>query len=637
MSTGKTWSVELAKLHYRISNWGMGFFDINTDGHVIVKAGSAELDLYALSNHLRERGIGLPVLVRLPHILQHMLSNLSTAFEQAMASCNYAGNYVAAYPIKVNQQASVIRHFDNQSEWPVAFEVGSKAELIACLGLIQKQNQTIICNGYKDEVYIRLALIGVLLGHEVIIVLESLAEFQHVLKQSAELNAQPILGMRVRLSAIAEGNWQNTGGERSKFGLTSNAVLNLVKELKQHNAIKWMQMLHFHMGSQIPSLQHIQSGIQEGMRYFAELTKLGVGFAKLNVGGGLAVDYEGSQSDSYFSMNYSINDYANSIVTNVNAICQAQDIQAPTIFSENGRAMTAYHAVLMTNVIDAEYQQENIMLDDTNLFEHPYSSNQKLKPLVDLSQQIAADIKHVNPGFDHSQSYISVMQIMKEINDDFSDGGISLEERAQVEKIARIAYAQLLRCKDNLAEEYKRDLEEKFIDKYFCNFSLFQSTPDVWGLKQIFPILPLHRLDEPPQRKVRLQDLTCDSDGQIDNYIEDSSIKSYLSLHEVRPQQDYVLGLFLVGAYQEILGDLHNLFGDTNAVNIELNPDGSYKICEEEPGDTIEEILSYVHIDATKMHQTWLDKLSQREVSAKTKELVLQELHAALKVNSYLN
>lgn len=637
MSAPKLWNIESAKLHYRIANWSMGLFDINSMGHITVKAGLTHLDLYELSKQLRQQGIGLPVLVRFPHILQQLLSNLYNAFNQAILSYKYEGDYIAAYPVKVNQQASVIQHFHNQTQWPIAFEVGSKAELIGCLGIIQKQNQIIICNGYKDEAYIRLALIGGLLGHEIVIVLESLVEFQHVLKLSAELNIHPTLGMRARLSSIAEGNWQNTGGKRSKFGLTSNEVLQLLEELKDNNATEWMRMLHFHMGSQIPSLQHIRAGIQEGMRYFTELTELGVKFSRLDIGGGLAVDYEGSYSNSYFSMNYSINDYANTIIDVVNSICQEKGIQAPTILSENGRVMTAYHAVLLTNVIDAEYQQEDVFIDDTYLSQNQYSTNPNVKLLVDLNAHTAVDAQDIERYLDCSKIYDKLIKIMQEIEQGFSSGNISLTDKAHAEKLTNIICRQLLKYRERLPEEYQRELEEKFIDKYFCNFSLFQSTPDVWGLNQIFPILPLHRLKENPQRNVRLHDLTCDSDGRIDSYVEDGSIKSYLSLHEFRPEQDYILGLFLVGAYQEILGDLHNLFGDTHAVNIELNSDGGYQIREEEPGDTIEEILSYVHIDTTIMRQVWLERLTQMKASASIKKFVIQELEASLQANSYLN
>jgi len=633
MSTRDEWDIDSAKLHYRIANWSLDLFDINSQGHVIVRAETTEIDLYDLSVRLRAHGVGLPVLVRFPHILQRLLSELCTAFEQAITFYQYASNFIAAYPIKVNQQSSVIRHFHDQSQWPIAYEVGSKAELIACLGTIEKQNQIIICNGCKDEAYIRLALIGGLLGHEAVIVIESLIEFEHVLKLSAELNIQPVLGMRVRLASIAEGNWQNTGGKWSKFGLTSSEVLQLVQELKKHDAIECMKMLHFHMGSQIPCLQDIRAGVQEGMRYFTELTKLGVEFVKLNVGGGLAVDYEGSNSISYFSKSYSISDYANTIVDVVNSVCRQEGTQAPTIVCENGRIMTAYHAVLLTNVINAEHQQE----DKCGHGEKMSTSNQKLKLLAELSEHISAESEDVDMKFDGSKSYAKLMQLMQEIEKDFCKGKLLLEDKAQSEKIANIIYKQLWKYKDSLSADCKRELDEKCIEKYFCNFSLFQSTPDIWGLKQIFPILPLHQLNDIPQHKVRLHDLTCDSDGQIDRYVEDGSVKSYLSLHEFFPGQDYVLGLFLVGAYQEILGDLHNLFGDTNTVNIELTSDGAYQICEEEPGDSIEEVLAYVHIDASKMPQVWLEKLNQANVSTKTKEFVLRELEASLKTDTYLN
>ncbi len=636
MNSHPHWSIRRARLHYRVLNWGIGFFDINAAGNASTKAGTHELDLYELSADLKDRGIGFPVLVRFPHILQHMLDRLYAAFQKAVVSCNYAGNYIAAYPVKVNQQASVIRYFHHQNRWPVAFEVGSKAELIACMGIMRTRNQTIICNGYKDEAYIRLALTGRLLGHDVIIVLESLAEFQHVLKQSAEISVQPVLGMRVRLSAIAEGKWQNTGGEHSKFGLTAGEVLQLLRELKENHASGWMRMLHFHMGSQIPCLQHIRSGIEEGMRYFTELYGLGIRFTQLNVGGGLAVDYEGSQSNSYFSMDYGIDEYAGSIISSVHSVCLEKGVPAPTVFTENGRAMTAYHAVLITNVIDAEYRQEMVSGANLGFSGGSHTANEKLKALVDICQHIQSSPEGHKGVTDYPHSYTRLIQAVKQVDHAFSHAYISLAEKAYAEKIAQEAYRRMSGYREYLDAGQSSDLEGKLTDKYFCNFSLFQSTPDIWGLNQVFPILPLHHLDTAPTRQVRLHDLTCDSDGQIDRYIEAGSIRSYLSLHEFSPGQDYLIGVFLIGAYQEILGDRHNLFGDTHAVNIELNSDGGYRICERQPGDTIEEVLSYVHIDATEMRQVWRDRLAETNASEQTAGQVLQVLEAALQANSYL-
>ena len=614
----------------------MGFFDINAAGHASTRAGPHELDLYELGADLKERGIGFPVLVRFPHILQHVLGKLYAAFQKAMVSCNYAGNYIAAYPIKVNQQASVIRHFHHQDRWPVAFEVGSKAELIACLGILRTRNRTIICNGYKDEAYIRLALTGRLLGHDVIIVLENPAEFQHVLEQSAEISVQPVLGMRVRLSAIAEGKWQNTGGERSKFGLTSSEVLQLLGELKENHALGWMRMLHFHMGSQIPSLQHIRAGVEEGMRYFTELSGFGIRFTQLNVGGGLAVDYEGSQSNTYFSMDYCMDEYAGSIISMIHSVCLEKGVQAPTVFTENGRAMTAHHAVLITNVIDAECWQESVSGANLDFSDEPHAVNEKLKALVDVCQHIQSSTGERSGVTDYSRSHISLVRAVKQVNHAFSRADISLAEKAYAEKIAHEAYRRLSGYGEDLDADHSSDLEGKLIDKYFCNFSLFQSTPDIWGLNQVFPVLPLHHLEKAPTRQVRLHDLTCDSDGQIDRYIEAGSIRPYLSLHEFRPGQEYLIGIFLIGAYQEILGDLHNLFGDTHAVNIELDSDGGYRICEQQPGDTIEEVLSYVHIDAAEMRRTWQARLGETGASEQTAKRVLQVLEAALQANSYL-
>ena len=628
-----SWSVSKAKTHYRLDKWNMGFFDINSKGNIIVKSESHDLDLFELIQDLKEKGINTPVLVRFPHILQEIITKIYSEFQAAIKASNYAGNYIAAYPIKVNQQATVIQHLHDQTQWPIAFEVGSKAELLACLGILQRNNQTIICNGYKDQSYIRLALLGCMLGHKVIIVLESIHELNYVLEQSAELEIEPILGMRVRLSSIAEGNWQNTGGQFSKFGLTTNEVLALVNALKNTHSLARMKMLHFHMGSQIPCLQDIQLGIKEAMRYFSELTRIGIEFKMLNVGGGLAIDYEGDSSDSYFSRDYSIKQYASTIIDTVNSICRKNKLKSPTIYTENGRAMTAHHAVLITNVIDAEYKLQMETFKSCN----DYTNNQKLDLLHKLISEISMDISSPDASKSLSGKYNALFEQMKLIEQDFLKGRVSLQEKAYAEAVVNHAYDNIYNAYEELDSEYKQELEEKLVDKYFCNFSLFQSTPDIWGLRQIFPILPLHRLNEFPNRKVHIHDLTCDSDGQIGTYVENNSIKPYLSLHEFYREDDYYIGLFLVGAYQEILGDLHNLFGDTYAVNIEFDSDGTYQIYEEEPGDTIEDVLSYVHINSDDMRRTWLYRLGDMNIHEHSKKLLLQELETALQQNSYLN
>ena len=634
MNIRKRWNVAAARVHYRVPGWGMGFFDINEAGRASTRAGDRELDLYALSKDLKEKGMEFPVLLRFPHILQHMLDRLYCAFKKAMTSCGYAGGYVAAYPVKVNQQASVIQYFSRQNQHPVAFEVGSKAELIACLGVTQ--TQTIICNGYKDEAYIRLALTGRLLGREVIIVLESLGEFQHVLKLSAKVNVQPALGMRVRLSAVADGKWQNTGGKRSKFGLTAGQVMQLLRELKKNKALGWMRMLHFHMGSQIPSLRHIRKGIAEGMSYFVQLHGLGVQLDRLNVGGGLAVDYEGSHSNSYFSREYGVDEYADTVVRTVHAACLENKVLEPVIFTESGRAMTAHHAVLVTNMIDAEYWRENVAEACPVPGKDSKTEDGRLKELADLCRRIRSSSENPDRQTDYSHAYASLVRAAKQVDQAFSRGDLSLGGKAYAEKITQQAYRHLSEHKECLDADSRHDLEANLVDKYFCNFSLFRSTPDIWGLGQLFPVLPLHRLEESPTRQVRLHDLTCDSDGQIDRYIEADSIQSYLSLHALVPGQDYLIGIFLVGAYQEILGDLHNLFGDTPAVNIRVNADGSYQVGEQQQGDTAEKVLSHVHIDAAEIRKTWHARLAEMNVPKPLAKQALHTLETALQANCYL-
>ena len=608
----------------------MEFFGINAAGHACVRGEANELDLYELSLDLKDRGIGFPVLVRFPHVLQQMLGRLYTAFHQAIASCNYAGTYAAAYPVKVNQQASVIRYFHQQDHWPVAFEVGSKAELVACLGILHTGSRTIICNGCKDKAYIRLALTGRLLGHDVVIVLESLDEFQHVFQLSAQMKVEPALGMRVRLSVTAQGKWQNTGGERSKFGLTPVEILRLLEELQGNAVSGWMRMLHFHMGSQVSSLQHIRACIEEGVSYFAELYRLGIEFTQLNVGGGLAVDYEGSQSSSYFSMDYSVDEYARSVVSIVHSICQSREVPAPTLFTESGRAMTAYHAVLLTNVVEAEYLQGDIPGPV------PGPANEKLMGLDAVCQQIRSNTTRRDNTTRHASQYAELMRAVRQVNRAFSCAEISLAEKAYAETLELDACQWLFRSGECLDDSWRSELEERLVDKYFCNFSLFQSIPDAWGLNQVFPILPLHRLDEAPTRHVRLHDLTCDSDGAIERYVEADSLKPYLSLHALEPGQDYLIGVFLTGAYQEILGDMHNLFGNTCAVNVEVGPE-EYRICEQTPGDTIEEVLAYVHVSAEEIRRTWHARLAQLDLPRTLGTQTLQALEAALQAGCYLD
>lgn len=635
MDSFETWDIETAKSHYRVNNWGLQHFDINSKGNVVAKIDAAEIDLYELSMSLKRQGAGLPVLVRFPQILQQSLHNLSVAFQQAIKSTGYKGNYIAAYPIKVNQQATVIQHFQQQSQWPIAFEVGSKAELIACLGIADQQ-LTIICNGYKDEAYIRLALLGRLLGHDVVIVIESLTEFQHVLKQSSALEVQPSLGMRVRLTSIAKGNWQNTGGEFSKFGLTSNEVLSLVKQLKNNNVLACMKMLHFHMGSQISCLQDIQSGVQEGMHFYAQLIEHGVEFEQLNIGGGLAVDYEGGQSDEYFSMDYSVNDYASTVIKTVQSCCEKYSLAAPIIYSENGRAMTAHHAVLITNVLDTEVNAINAQ-EERQLLNSNEMCSASLHTLIESVKNIEKICDQVNTEVNVLQDVNALSKLSKKIESEFSIGAVSLSEKAIAERLTNYAYWNIINSKIDIEEQEREFIKDKFTAKYFCNFSLFQSAPDIWGLKQIFPILPLHRNNEVPVIRSRIYDLTCDSDGRVDKYVEADSIHMHISLHPLKPQQDYILGIFLVGAYQEILGDMHNLFGDTHAVNIIINEDGSYQKCDEEPGDTIAEILSYLHIDTGRMRQVWEERLESNNVLGRKKEHIIDELAASLNSNSYLS
>ncbi|MCK5092113.1 MAG: biosynthetic arginine decarboxylase, partial [Gammaproteobacteria bacterium] len=507
----------------------------------------------------------------------------------------------------------------------VGLEAGSKPELMAVLALSQL-NGVIVCNGYKDREYIRMALIGLQLGHRVYIVIEKLSELELVIREAHDMGVRPLLGMRMRLTSIGAGKWQNTGGKKSKFGLSSQQVLSMVQWLESEDMTDCLQLLHFHMGSQIPNIQDIQHGMREAARYYTELVHMGIPIQCVDVGGGLGVDYEGTRSRSFCSMNYSVQEYARNIVQTLAESCNENEVPCPDIFSESGRALTAHHAALITNVIDIE-QVPNGPLQQIPDDDDPAILNDLWDGLENLDQRSALE------------SYHDAVSWLEEAQGMYVHGVLDLQQRACAEQLYFETCRRvrpLLQPGNRAHREVLDELNETLADKYFCNFSLFQSMPDVWAIQQIFPIVPLHRLNEEPTRRAIVQDITCDSDGRIDQYVDMEGVETTLPVHALETDAPYLLGVFMVGAYQEILGDMHNLFGDTDSVNVELLPDGSFQLSQVEQGDTVDDVLEYVHISADDLLQTYQQKVADSGLSENIQSTYLEELEAGLRGYTYL-
>lgn len=614
--------------NYGIDRWGEGYFGINPDGHVVARPDpgrDAEIDLYQLAHEVRAVGLAWPVLIRFGDILRHRIRYLCAAFQTPMEELDYRGRYTSVYPVKVNQQRAVVVELLAGGGDGMGLEAGSKPELMAVLACALP-GSVIVCNGYKDREYIRLALIGRRLGHQVYIVIEKATELDVVMQASAELGIEPLLGVRVRLAAVAAGKWQNSGGEKSKFGLSASQVLELVRRLRECDHLNWLTLLHSHIGSQIPHLRHIRRGVGEVARYYAELRRLGVPIRIVDVGGGLGVDYEGTGSRHFCSMNYSIEGYAREVVWALIQVCDDNGLPHPDIFTESGRALTAHHAVLITNVTGRESAERGTDVLRAEVDEHE-ALRWLYQELLSLDQRYPVEV------------FEEARHLLDEAHALFEHGDMSLEQRAMAERlfyaIARKVSARL-RPESRRHRDVRDRLNELLADRVFCNFSVFQSLPDVWAIDQIFPVMPLQRLNESVTTHAMLHDLTCDSDGCIRNYVDQDGVETTLPLHAPADGEDYLLGVFLTGAYQEILGDMHNLFGDTNAVNVRLNDRGSYQLSQPEKGDSIDELLRYVHFEPDEMLEQYLQKLQAEGVSEDLADSYYRELKAGLQGYTYL-
>jgi arginine decarboxylase len=603
------WTTESARSLYNIEGWGIGFFDINAAGHVVVRPDrektERELDLFELANDLEEQGVGLPLLLRFSDILRSRIESLNERFSHARAEFGYEGGYTTVYPIKVNQQRHVVEEIVEFGKVAgVGLECGSKPELQAVLGLAEHTDHMIVCNGYKDEEFMRLALMGQKLGHQVFIVLEQLSEVDVLLQVADELGVTPTAGVRVKLYSEGSGRWAKSGGEKSKFGLSTAQLVKLVDRLKNEGRLDILKLIHFHLGSQITDIRYIKAGLQEVSRYYAELRGLGVDITHIDVGGGLGVDYDGSNSTSQASVNYSLQEYADDVIYTIAEACRQHELPMPHIISESGRALTAHHALLLLSVIDVESQADNAVPDLTE--EHPTLLHEMAADYASLSKPRVSR-KRVREVY-HDATFDK-----ERAQEFFNSGVLTLRDRAIAEQIYLSTIAVVARIAQRDRDEYSDiidDLEATMVDRYFCNFSLFQSLPDSWAIDQIFPIMPIHRLNEEPTRRGTIQDVTCDSDGKIEKFIGDRTPRPSLELHPFNDGDPYIIGIFLTGAYQEILGDLHNLFGDTNAVHIRLSQTKGYEVTDLVHGDTVTEVLAYVQFRASDLLATFRRKVA---------------------------
>ncbi|WP_396200607.1 biosynthetic arginine decarboxylase [Gemmatimonas sp.] len=607
--TPAAWTIESARALYNVEGWGAGYFDISERGRVIVRPNPDRPDLTAdlrdLAHDLEGQGIALPVLLRFSDILKSRIETLSERFDGAMKEFEYSGGYTTVYPIKVNQQRHVVEEIVKFGKTHgVGLECGSKPELQAVLGLSESTEHLIVCNGYKDHEFMRLALMGQKLGHKVFIVLEQVSELDVLLEVAEELGVTPTCGVRIKLASEGAGRWAQSGGEKSKFGLSSAELIKLIDKLQALGKLGMLKLIHFHLGSQITDIRFIKSGLQEVARFYLELRAIGVDITHVDVGGGLGIDYDGTNSTNNASVNYSLQEYANDVIYTIAEACRDAELSMPHIISESGRALTAHHALLLVKVIDVESQAEQPIpvLDDDehSLLHEMYEDWRTLTERSAKPRKVLEVFHDASFDKDRARNY-------------FNSGVLNLRGLAKAEVIwlgTMNAIYRIAKADEDTYADILPELESSLVDRYFCNFSLFQSLPDSWAIDQLFPIMPIHRLDEEPVRRGTLQDVTCDSDGKIDRFVGDKKGRPSLELHEFRDGEDYILGIFLTGAYQEILGDLHNLFGDTNAVHVRLNDQGAYEITDLVEGDTVTEVLNYVQFGASQLLATFRRKVN---------------------------
>jgi arginine decarboxylase len=588
------WSIDQARATYHIDRWGGGYFNINDQGEITVhplQAEGAGLSIYKVASEARARGLNFPLLIRFQDLLRHRVRAINEAFAAAIQENQFTGNYRGVFPIKVNQLREVVEEItDAGRPYHFGLEVGSKPELMAALAIHQDPESLLICNGYKDAEFIQMALLGRKLNKQIILVVEKLEELQRIIEQSEKLSVQPLIGVRVRLQTKGAGKWALSGGEGAKFGLSTADLLAAGQMLRAHNMVEAFQLLHFHVGSQIPDILTIQKAVREATRYYAKLHQLGFHLRYLDVGGGLGVDYDGSRTSNESSTNYTLEEYTRDIVANISAICAEENVPHPNIVSESGRATVAHHSVLLVDVFGTIEKTKGSPVP-------PGPEDHK------LVQQLGNLISGLNRR-NRRESLHQALQIKEESQTRFELGLLDLETKAKIETafwhLAEMTVRQFNGAK-SIPQEV-RELKTQLADQFLCNFSIFQSLIDHWALDQLFPIAPIHRLNEAPAHQATLVDITCDSDGKIDRFIDDLDVRETLPLHALNGQT-YILGFFLMGAYQDVMGDLHNLFGPVTEVHVFLDDDEADRFYIEEiiPGYTIGQVLADVQYEPTQL------------------------------------
>jgi arginine decarboxylase len=632
----RRWTVEDAVSLYGIDRWGGGYFSVNPEGHVTVDpigSGSPNtIDIKDLIDDLKTRGIPFFVMLRFQDILRHRVRSLNTCFKNSIREYNYSGEYYGVFPIKVNQLREVVEEIvDAGQGYHFGLEAGSKPELIAALLTNSNKESVIICNGFKDREYIKTALYGKKLGHRVIIVIEKLSEIDTIFDIAEELGEHPEIGVRVKLYSKGSGRWEESSGDQAKFGLTTSDVLEAVKKLKAKGKLKSLVLTHFHIGSQITDIWKIKNAVRESTRVYAKMRKMRVPIEFMDVGGGLGVDYDGSRTNFQASVNYTMQEYTNDVVYNILEVCQAEEVPQPHIITESGRALSAHHAVLVVPVLDVDPIGGKTALTRPKV---AAKDAQVIKELLHILQSISAK--------NYRESLHDAMAYKEEAFNLFNLGYLSLNDRSRAEQLFFNICNKVQRQSSGrkyIPEEI-RDLEGYLADKYYCSFSIFQSCPDFWAVDHLFPIVPLHKLEKRPNRKGILVDITCDSDGKMDRFIDLHDIRSTLDLHSLKDDEDYYIGIFLVGAYQDAMGDLHNLFGRVNEVHVFSDPKEGYYVEKIITGDTASMVLDRVQYKESELISDLArmldERVNQQGITYKDREEVLDHFQRTLQSYTYI-
>jgi arginine decarboxylase len=627
------WNIEDASELYGINNWGAGYFSIDESGDVVVTPFGSDngpsISLHEVVKEIEDRGFSMPILLRIENILGSQIKLLHETFRKAIKECGYQGEYKGVFPIKVNQQEQVVEAISQFGKvYGHGLEAGSKPELIAAISMMKNRDACLICNGYKDEEFIDLGLYAISMGFNLFFVIEVPGEVDLIIERAKKLAITPNLGLRIKLSTQAEGMWSHSGGDASVFGLGMSHIVDVIDRLKEENMLDCLQLLHYHIGSQIPNIRDIRAGAIEACRFYEELIKEGAPMGYLDLGGGLAVDYNGSHTDNNSSRNYTMEEYCTDIVESVITMLDKNNIPHPTLITESGRATVAYYSLLIFNILDV------------SSFLPPPIPEKMPESSIDLLENLMATYNMISPK-DTQECLNDVLFYRSQARQLFKHGQIALRERALAENLVQhilIKLSQISREMKHIPRDLQ-NINQMVYDVYYGNFSLFQSLPDVWAIDQIMPVMPIHRLNEAPSHPAIISDITCDCDGKIDNFPDPYNERKNIMLHDLIPGEDYYLGVFLVGAYQETLGDLHNLFGDTNVISIHVNKDGGYQFMREVEGDSVADVLSYVEYDVRSMKNR-LKKIAEESIqlgliTAKERKKIIESFTEGLRGYTY--